>query len=357
MSKRVLVTISIITILLAVLTTARPRAIQAFDPSFPTRTPTPGPGEPPVNPTATTGGPGDPGNPGNPLPTETPPGSPGSGSPQPVQTGTAGAPGAGSPSGTAIPTVILGGTIRANPGGLGECSDTPYIRAKNRLIVYGGPGMDYGPVSTLEADEMRPIIGRAAYAQWWQIQVKTNLIGWVQDREVDEFGNTALVPSVAPPAINGATPTPGALWNPTPLPLLTCVPTPTPTPTATATPAVAGSGAATGPGTTSEQGTTSEGGEGATGSVSAESQPEMVQADIVATPVSSSQELADTAPGASVDSAQGAGMNTRGSSTSRAASPTSAMNLILPVAGVALIAAGIILALFSRSRSGKTSVE
>ena len=332
MSKRVKVTASLITILLVALAAIQPRAINAFDPSFPTRTPTPGPDQPTIAPPT----PGDPGEPGAPPPTETQPSGPGTGSPQPAQTATSGASSPGGTAGTALPTAVLGGTIRVNPGGRGECSDTPYIRAIDKLIVYGGPGMDFGPVSTLDAGEMRPITGRAGYAQWWRIMVKSNLIGWVQDREVDEFGNTALVPIVAPPAINGATPTPGALWNPTPLPLLTCVPTPTPTATPTATGTIAASG------TGGDVG--ANGGMAAPGS---DAPSEMVPAEIVATPVSREQPTANSETN---DSVSGSGMAPRGSSASRAMSPTSVTNLILPLAGLALIAVGIVLALAARKR-------
>ncbi|HRO22850.1 MAG TPA: hypothetical protein PLR07_00940 [Promineifilum sp.] len=333
MPKHVLMTVSLITALLIALASSQPRVIQAFDPSFPTRTPTPGPGGATAEPTATSGDPGSPGNPGNPSPTGTSPSAPGSGSPQPSPSSAPGVPGTGSGLGTPIPTVVLGGTIRVNPGGSGECSDTPYIRALGRLIIYGGPGVDYGPVSTLEVGEMRPITGRAAYAEWWQILVKPNMIGWVQDREVEEFGNTALVPIAEPPAINGATPTPGIPWNPTPLPLLSCVPTPTPTATPTAT----------------EMSVAPGGGEetGASAPESEAQQPDMVSAEIVATPVSQGQPAAGGETG---DSAAGPGMVSRGSSASRATSPTSVTNLLLPLVGLALIAVGIVLALASRKR-------
>lgn len=333
MSKHVLMTVSFIVALLIALAVSQPRVIQAFDPSFPTRTPTPGPGGSTAEPTATSADPGEPGNPGNPSPTGTSPSAPGGGSPQPIPSSAPGVPGT-SVLGTPIPTVVPGGTIRVNPGGSGECSDMPYIRALDQLVVYGGPGVDFGPVSTLEIDEMRPITGRAAYAEWWQILVKPDMIGWVQDREVEEFGNTALVPIAEPPAINGATATPGIPWNPTPLPLLTCVPTPTPTatPTATGTIAAPGGGEETG-----------------ASAPESEAQPDMVPAEIVATPVSQGQPAAGGETG---DSAAGPGMASRGSSASRATSPTSVTNLLLPLVGLALIAVGIMLALASRKQVG-----
>jgi hypothetical protein len=331
MPKQISVTLFLAMALAFAGAAARLHSARAFDPSFPTRTPTPETGQPP-NPTATSA---DPGNP-PPAPTQTT--APGATVPAPTGTNVA--------SGTLVvtipsmPTVGLGGTIRVNPGGVGECSDTPYIRAIERLIVYGGPGADFGPVATLDAEEMRPISGRAGFAQWWQIQIKPNMLGWVTDAEVDEFGNTALVPVVSPPAINGATPTPGTPWNPTPLPLLTCVPTPTPTatPTGTATPAAADSGGDSGSGAAV---TNPQGGDAAA---------EMVLAEIEATPVGVSEEQASPSQ---QDSAPGTGLTSRGSDASRTAAPTSMTNLLLPLAGLALIGGGIILALLSRNRGGQ----
>ena len=309
---------------------ARFQSAWAFDPSFPTRTPTPGSGQPP-NPTATSA---DPGNP-PPAPTQTT--DPGSTVPAP--TGTNVASGTVVATEMAMPTVGLGGTVRVNPGGAGECSDTPYIRATERLIVYGGPGADFGPVATLDEEEMRPITGRAGFAQWWQIQVKPNMLGWVTDAEVDEFGNTALVPVVSPPAINGATPTPGTPWNPTPLPLLTCVPTPTPTatPTGTATPAAPDSAG-------------DSSGDAAVANPQGGDAAGMVLAEIEATPIMVNEEQASPPQ---QDSASGTGLTSRGSDASRAAAPTSMTNLLLPLAGLTLIAGGIVLALLSRNRGGQ----
>lgn len=329
-------------IVLALVAVNLPQA-QALDPSFPTRTPTPGSGQEPPPPSATSADPNDPGDPGDPSSSPTPTDiSDSNGTAIPTQTGTVQFPLAGQGTATATSLPLLGGTIRANPGGTGECSDTPYIRAMRKLVVYGGPGTDFGPVSTLEADEMRPIMGRANYAQWWQIQVKPGMLGWVADAEVTEYGNTALVPVVAPPAINGATPTRGPLWNPTPLPLLTCIPTPTPsaTPTGTATSEPnAVEGAAPGSG--------DEGG----GSQPEAATTDMVSAEIVATPVSQAN---TTAAQVEDVAAQGSGISSRGSEAGRAASPTSTTNLLLPLAGLALIAGGIILALLSRNHGNSS---
>lgn len=312
-------------------------ALAQQDPTIPTRTPTPDPHKPSPGPSATAEDPGNPqpaptgttetGGPGA-APTATQPGA------VPPAAGGTTTPGTGSQPGIVMPPVLLGGTIQANPGVAGSCSDTPYVRAVRRVIVYAGPGIDFGPIATLEQDEMRPIIGRAAFAQWWQILVDNQTVGWVNDSEVNEYGNTALVPIALPPAINGNTPTPGAPWNPTPLPLLTCVPTPTPTVTPTTT-TPAGSNAGNDPNVP-----------GAPGAVAATATIEMVSADVADRSAAQTGNL--TVP--QEENEAGSGVSSRGSETSRVASPTSAMNLILPLAGLALIGGGILLALLSRNR-------
>lgn len=314
------------------------RLVNALDPTIPTRTPTPDPNQPPPSPTDD--GPPDPGDPPPPEPTSptqpTATSTPGGAPPGPGTTvpGSTTQPGPG-----VVAPPILGGTVRANPGGLGSCSDTPYVQAMSLVVVYRGPGIGYDPVSTLQPDEMRPIVGRAQFAQWWQIWLDSGSLGWVEDVEVNEFGNTALVPIVAPPAIKGATPTPGALWNPTPLPLLTCVPTPTPTNTPTSSPTA----------TATALGGDS-GGEGS----DAAATPEMVLADVGPTPRVATSALEVDAPAANEEpDIQGPGVSSRGSDASRAAAPTSATNLILPLAGLGLIAGGIVLALLSRSKGGQ----
>lgn len=318
-------------------------ALAQQDPTIPTRTPTPDPNKPSPSPTATTE---DPDNP-QPTPTNTTEAG-GSGTAPtatqsaviPPASGGSPIPGTGSRPGQAAPPVIPGGTIQANPGVIGSCSDTPYVRAIQRITVYDGPGIDFAPLTTLERDEMRPIIGRAAFAQWWQILVDNQTIGWVSDNEVNEYGNTALVPIAPPPVINGNTPTPGAPWNPTPLPLLTCVPTPTPSATPTATP-TAGNDAAN----NAIAGGTSD-------STTPTATLEMVSADITGGPAAQTGNPAM----AQEENESGSGISSRGSETARVASPTSMVNLFLPLAGLALIGGGILLALLSRNH-GQTKSD
>jgi hypothetical protein len=53
----------------------------------------------------------------------------------------------------------------------------------------------------------------------------------------------------------------------------------------------------------------------------------------------------------------GLGLESRGAEAARANSPTNTLNLLLPLAGVALIAGGILLALMTRIRGPKTPDE
>lgn len=325
--------------------------------TIPPRTPTPNPNQPSPQPSATSANPG-----ASPSPNATEPSGPGPGTTP--DAGSTTAPGA-SPA-TAVPTTAApgsgpglpaatapssqpgtgpggvnppgaGGNVpgtgqQSGTGAAGTCDETPYVKAIATVTVFAGPGTDYPVVAELGAEDMRPIIGRPFYAQWWQIQFNQETAGWVADAEVDEYGNTALVPVVDTPPINGNTPTPGAIWNPTPLPLLTCVPTPTPTSTPTSE--------------TSTADASPSGGSGTQGDAQPTPTVGMVSAEIGGSaPVTG--ETAVTADGPS-----GSGISSRSSEVSRAASPTSTMNLILPLAGLALIGGGIILALTSRKQSG-----
>ncbi len=222
------------------------------DATIPTRTPTPGSSNP--NPTATSQPqptsppepqPTNPPNP-NPQPTNEP-------APQPTNTPISTAT-AVLVTNTPVPTteVIETATAVSGEGSIPEqvptpsfpttggfppaasCEDYPTVTAVDEVTVYAGPGTDYAEITLLIEDEVKPLIGRAQYAEWWLIQLDADgLTGWVADEDVDEQGNTGNVPLVVVPEIDGLTPTPGILWNPTPQPACT---TPTPTATATATP-------------------------------------------------------------------------------------------------------------------------
>lgn len=318
--------------------------VMAQDPTIPTRTPTPDPNRPPPtqpSPVPPPGGGGDnnpppqatntplPDQSANPSPTPLQPLNPGIVS-SPVATTTQGEQG-GINSGLGVP-------------GSDVCDETPYIITLSRITVHAGPGLDYPVVTTLEKDEIRPIIGRAGFATWWQIQISPRLVGWVLDDEVDEFGNTAIVPIVVPPMLNGVAPTPGAPWEPTPLPFVRCLPTATPSPTPTPTAEPTGAFAAGG--TNSDSGASPQESTGASSSTSSDTNQGQANS------ATSSSET-DAAVAA-------AGVSERGLSASRSdgnANSGSSTNLILPLAGIGLIAAGILIALMTRNRGGTPPSE
>lgn len=291
------------------------RGAQAQDPTIPTRTPTPG--APPPNPTAT-----DDNQPNPPAPTDTP--APGT-TATTVATATAAGIVAGSatPAGTANSLTTTPDTRQA-----GTCDDSPFATAVGVVYVYEGPGGDYNINATLQDGDTRRIVGRAGYADWWVIMLTPTETGWVDDQDVTVSGNPGLAPVVDPPPIGGATPTRGAPWNPTPPPFPTCPATATATPTATPT--------ATASATTSAPATTS-----ATAASSA--------AESAAATTAAAEPPTEVAPGTGLDS--------RGAESARTASPTSTMNLILPLGGLALIAGGIVIALIARNRGAKKPDE
>jgi hypothetical protein len=304
----------------------------AQDPTIPTRTPIPDSNAPPppqpTNPPAPTAS----GNEGSPAATNTPePGqivNPPPPAGQSTQTPDTSIPGGATAASQSGSSGIQQGERSI---GIDPCDETPYIQALSRITVHAGPGLNYPVVSTLERDELRPITGRARFATWWQIQLRSNLLGWVLDEEVNEFGNTALVPIIDPPLLNGIAPTPGVLWEPTPVSFEPCLPTETPTST--------------------NDGTTGAIAAGNEANAIQEGETEMTETAVAAAIVG--DEEATPLPG-SVDStlAGDVGVTERGLEASRISNGSNnGLNLILPLVGIGLIAAGILLALLARNRS------
>lgn len=185
--------------------------------TIPSRTPTPGP-NPPTNtpapkPTSSGGG-----EPATAVPTSTLPA-------QPTNTATPPVTIAYTPVGGFVPTAE-------------SCGVPPTIKVQNPTNVRQGPGIDYPVVGQLVFLEVRFILGRAADAAWWLVQLDDNT-GWVADNVVTIQGYIGGVPIVPAPAVDGQTPTPGTLWNPTPLPFCTVTPTATTVPTNTPSPTTA----------------------------------------------------------------------------------------------------------------------
>jgi hypothetical protein len=271
------------------------------DPTIPTRTPTPDPNPPTPTPTAT---PDDGGEPPPPAPTDTP--GAGATATSTIQPGTGATP---------TRTVTATSTPTADDITLPSCDEQPIVRAlKDVVNVFAGPGEDYAVLGALTRDETRPLIGRAEFARWWKIQFDPATSAWVDDRNMEAYGNTAGVPLVKPPPIEGATPTPGPKWRPTTLPGCTPTSTPTlsPTPTETPTP------------TPTAQPTR-------IGAEEGESNPNDAAGNIEAA-APESQELVVSPP-----------------------SPL-LTTYILPVAGISLIGLGLIIWLLAR-RSGRAAAE
>lgn len=180
--------------------------------TVPTRTPT----SPPPMPTEPPDDGGSPGPTPSPIPANTPEETP-----------------------TTVPVTLAATPVGGFMATAEPCGGHPTAKARNRAFVRSGPGTDYETIDTLVYLEVRPIVGRAADAAWWLIELEAGEQGWVADAVVDVQGYIAIVPVAVSPPIrlaNGtlATPTPGALWDPTPLP--TCTVTPTATATASPTP-------------------------------------------------------------------------------------------------------------------------
>ena len=169
------------------------------------------------------------------LPTSTPSDDDGGSNPPPPQA-TATAVPANTPTSTLIPVTLVSTPVGGFLPTAVACGFPPTVQAKNTTHVRLGPGTDYEIVGQLLYLETRPIVGRGEDAQWWIVQLTNNQTGWVSNAIVNVDGNTSGIPIMQSPPINGNTPTPGPLWNPTPNPECpTLTPSATPLPTKTAT--------------------------------------------------------------------------------------------------------------------------
>lgn len=103
----------------------------------------------------------------------------------------------------------------------------PIIQVYSEVMVYGEPSLDKVTIGTLESFEVRPIIGRYQFADWWLIALANGQIGWIPDSagQVYGVGSSALITD----NVLEGTDTDAALqWQPTPNPECTLTPTPRP---------------------------------------------------------------------------------------------------------------------------------
>ncbi|VAW43082.1 hypothetical protein MNBD_CHLOROFLEXI01-5217 [hydrothermal vent metagenome] len=177
--------------------------------TVPSRTPTP----PPATATQASGG----GN--NPTATNTP---------QPQAT----------PTSTLLPVTFAPTPVGGFIATAVPCSSNPTIQTLGATNVRSGPGVGYDVVGELVYFEVRFIVGRAESAEWWLIQYNNGQFGWVADEIVLVQGYTPIIPIVEAPPLAGSTPTPGAAWNPTPIPFCTVTPIPTTVPSPSLAPNV-----------------------------------------------------------------------------------------------------------------------
>lgn len=172
------------------------------------------------------------------IPTRTPvpppaTATPSSSGPNPTATHTPAAS-AATPTSTLLPVNIAPTPVGGFLPTAVPCSGNPTIQTLGATNVRSGPGLEYGVIGELVYLEVRYIVGRAETAEWWLIQFNNGQFGWVSNDIVLVQGYTPILPIVEAPPLNGSTPTPGALWNPTPFPSCTVTPVPSDTPTAAA---------------------------------------------------------------------------------------------------------------------------
>jgi hypothetical protein len=160
-----------------------------------------------------------------PAPTNTPDDGGGGNNNTPV-------PNTATPTATAIPVTIAPTPLNGFLPTAQPCGEPPTIQVFNTVNIRTGPGIDYDLLGKLVFREVRPIVGRAEFADWWLIELASGEQGWITNNFGIITGYIGNVPIVPVPPINGSTPTPSVRFQPTADPLC---PTATPSATATAT--------------------------------------------------------------------------------------------------------------------------
>lgn len=314
-----------------------PTTVWGQDGTIPTRTPTPGSGS--GGPTATSS-----------SPTDTPPTKPPATS-QPEATATSISTATATATLAAVTFTPTSTTVSEFPYLEAEqCGEPPTITSLVIVNVYAGPGSDYLVVETLAKDEVRPIMGRAQYAEWWLVLLdETGETGWINNKAGVVNGYTGNVPIVAAPEIDGETPTPGIPWNPTPVSHCTVTPTATATSTETATATVT-------PTATDAAATSSENSGRAASAAEETKNTETNNTDSTNTDVTEAkEELAVNNSAQSNNRNAEAEAKTEAEATAvplESASTTSNTNNILPIVGLVLIVGAVFVIIFLRRARG-----
>ncbi|MFZ0544434.1 MAG: exo-alpha-sialidase, partial [Candidatus Promineifilaceae bacterium] len=120
--------------------------------------------------------------------------------------------------GTAVLLLNPGRTVGAQEGEIATaepCGDPTLQSIVGNVNVREGPGLEYDVIGTLATFEVRPVIGRAGFSEWWLVELASGESGWVAADAAAVQGNIAALDIVeAPTLADGTTPTPGAAWNP-----------------------------------------------------------------------------------------------------------------------------------------------
>jgi hypothetical protein len=119
----------------------------------------------------------------------------------------------------AVISIRPAGPAVAQEGGItptAEACGAPTLQGSiGNVNVRSGPGLDYNIIGTISDSEIRPIVGRAGFTQWWLVQFDNDITGWVANEAVNVQGDIAALPVVDVPALpDGTIPTPGPAWIP-----------------------------------------------------------------------------------------------------------------------------------------------
>ena len=104
-----------------------------------------------------------------------------------------------------------------------SCGLAPTAKTRVATSLRVGPDSQYDEILALNVKFSLEVLGRYSYAPWWYVEVLngTGQRGWVADADLDLTGFGGYLPELSAPALNGAVPTPGAIWQP-PLPQADC---------------------------------------------------------------------------------------------------------------------------------------
>jgi SH3-like domain-containing protein len=96
----------------------------------------------------------------------------------------------------AVPAGALAAPFQQAAATPDACAPATVTPASGVVNVRTGPGPDYDLVERLRDEEVRPVVGRHGWYQWWQIETADGSLGWVWDSAVVVTGDILSVPVV-----------------------------------------------------------------------------------------------------------------------------------------------------------------